>query len=255
VVLNKRILPYQLGIFIALILAWQLIVSGSSTASFLYGSPQKIASVLIKDIANGRLISDTLITLSEMLIGFILGNLLGLIVGLGLWYSETAFRIVKPYIIVLGSIPAFALAPLLIIWFGTGILSKVILVILSTFILTAVQSYKGASEVDRDKIRMLKTFGAKKSQIFKLVVFPSSFAWVLSALKLNIGFALLGAFIGEFISSEAGLGHYIIVASGLYDIPSVFAGVIIIALIALILNFVMDSFEKKLTPWALTNQN
>jgi NitT/TauT family transport system permease protein len=248
-VLNKKIFFYQIGIFLALLIIWQIAVSGSSTSSFLYGSPQKIGEVLIKDTANGVLVSNALITLSEMLLGFIIGNLLGLLVGLGLWYSKTAFSVAKPYIIVLGSIPIFALAPLLIIWFGTGMLSKVILVVLSTFILTAVQSYKGASEVDKDKLRMLKSFGAKKRQIFKLVVFPSSLSWVVSALKLNIGFALLGAFIGEFISSQAGLGHYIIVSSGLYDIPSVFAGVIVIALIALIFNFLIDALEKKLLPW------
>ena len=212
-------------------------------------SPIKILSVLVKDTLNFKLLFHGAITFYETIVGFILGNALGVILGLGLWYSKLVFKIAKPYIIVLGSTPIFALAPLLIIWFGTGILSKIVLVMLSVFVLTMIQSYKGASEVDRGKIKMLKTFGASKSQIFKMIVVPSSLVWVISAIKLNIGFALLGAFIGEFISSDAGLGHYIIFASGLYDIPSVFAGIVYIILISLLLNWIVDLLERKFFPW------
>jgi len=246
---GTKILIYQILILIGFLAIWEVSVSGSRISQFLYSSPLQILNILIKDIGNFSLLYDSFITFYETIVGFILGNLIGISIGLGLWYSKTAFKIAKPYIIVLGSIPIFALAPLLIIWFGTGILSKIVLVILSTLILAMVQSYKGASEIDKDKVNMMKSFGAKKNQIFKMLVVPSSLTWVLSAIKLNIGFALLGAFIGEFISSEAGLGHYIIRASGLYDISSVFAGIIMIALIALLLNFLADILERKLTPW------
>lgn len=247
---TTKIILYQLAILIVILLVWELAVAGSKTASFLYSSPVKIFHILYTDIANGTLLYHTMITLSEVILGFLLGNILGVILGLGLWYSETAFKIAKPYIIIFGSIPIFAIAPILIIWFGTGILSKIVLIALSTFILTMVQSYKGANEVEKERIKMLKTFGASKNQVFKFIVVPSSVTWVMSAIKLNIGFALLGAFIGEFISSQAGLGHYIIVASGLYDISSVFAGIIMIAIVSLILNFIVDYYEKKFFPWA-----
>ena len=246
---RSKILIYQILILLGFLAIWEFLVFGSKTSQFLYSSPLQILNILIKDIGNLTLLYNSFITFYETIVGFIIGNLIGISIGLGLWYSKTAFKIAKPYIIVLGSIPIFALAPLLIIWFGTGILSKIVLVILSTLILAMVQSYKGASEIDKDKVNMMKSFGAKKNQIFQMLVIPSSLTWVLSAIKLNIGFALLGAFIGEFISSEAGLGHYIIRASGLYDISSVFAGIIMIALIALILNFLADILEKKLTPW------
>ncbi|MBI2507836.1 ABC transporter permease [Candidatus Woesearchaeota archaeon] len=246
---KSKILLYQILILFGFLIIWEILVSGSRTSQFLYSSPLQILNILIKDISNFSLIYHSFITFYETIVGFIIGNLLGISIGLGLWYSKAAFKIAKPYIIILGSIPIFAIAPLLIIWFGTGILSKIVLVILSTLILAMVQSYKGASEIDNNRVNMMKSFGANKNQIFTMLVIPSSLSWVLSAVKLNIGFALLGAFIGEFISSEAGLGHYIIRASGLYDIASVFAGIIMIALIALLLNFCVDILERKLTPW------
>ncbi len=248
-----KILLYQLLILFIFLIGWEFLVSGSKRAVFLYGSPLIILKIFYNGLISGRLLHDTYITLSETIIGFIIGNVIGIILGLGLWYSKTVFKIVKPYIIILGSIPIFALAPLMIIWFGTGILSKIVLVVLSTFILSMVQSYKGASEVDEDKIRMVKAFGATKNQIFTKIIVPSSVVWVISAVKLNIGFALLGAFIGEFISSEAGLGHYIIVSSGLYDISSVFVGVIMIAIISLVLSYIFDKIEHKVLPWKNNN--
>ncbi len=130
-------------------------------------------------------------------------------------------------------------------------MSKIVLVTLSTLALAVTQSYKGAMEIDINKINMVKSFGANKNQIFKKLVVPSSLSWVLSAIKLNIGVALLGAFIGEFISSSAGLGYYIIRSSGLYNIPAVFAGIVLIVLIALFLNFIADIIEKKVAPWTI----
>lgn len=117
---------------------------------------------------------------------------------------------------------------------------------LSTVFIALSQSYTGASEVRSDYIKLMHTFGANKHQIFRKVVAPSSIVWVISGFKMNVGFALLGAFIGEFISSNQGLGHLILVASGLFDISLVLCGVILLIVIALILNFVITKIEQPL---------
>ena len=152
---NNKILIYQILILIGFLVIWEILVAGSKISQFLYSSPIQILNILMKDISNFTLIYNSFITFYETIVGFIIGNLIGISIGLGLWYSRTAFKIAKPYIIVLGSIPIFALAPLLIIWFGTGILSKIVLVILSTLILAMVQSYRGASEIDKNKVNFM----------------------------------------------------------------------------------------------------
>jgi NitT/TauT family transport system permease protein len=230
-------------VFIAV---WEFAVRGNNQLLFFFGSPSRIARYLFIKTLDWSLPIDFAITFAEALAGFIIGNVVGAIIGLGLWYSRTAFVISKPYIVALGSAPIFALAPLLIIWFGTGILSKIMIATLSTVFIALLQAYTGASEVSTDYIRLMRTFGARKNQIFRKVIAPASIVWVMSAFRLNVGFAILGAFIGEFISSNRGLGHVILVASGLFDIPLVLCGVLLLVCMALVLNFAISKIEAPL---------
>lgn len=243
---SKYIRLYQLLPIIVFLVLWEFIVRQDNQLIFFFGLPSKIAHYLYFKTLDGSLVTDFLVTTTEALTGFILGNALGTLIGLGLWYSRTAFAISKPYIIALGSAPIFALAPILIIWFGTGIISKIMIALLSTIFIALFQSYTGASEVSNDYLKLMKTFGATKTQTFRKVVAPSAVVWVISAFKINVGFALLGAFIGEFISSNQGLGHLILVASGLFDISLVLCGVLLLIVIALLLNFAITKIETPL---------
>ena len=175
-----------------------------------------------------------------------MGNLIGTTIGLGLWFSKTIFNMAKPYIIALGSAPIFALAPLMILWFGTGIFSKVMMATLSTVFIALFQAYSGALAVNKDYIKLLQSFNATKRQVFTKIIVPSSIVWVISAFKINVGFALLGAFIGEYISSNAGLGHLILVASGLFNISLVLTGVLLMIIIALLFNVIITKIELPL---------
>ncbi len=126
---------------------------------------------------------------------------------------------VEPFVIALGSIPIIALAPIIIIWFGTGLISKVAMSTLSVVIVALVTSYKGAVGVDTDQINLMRTLGASKFQIFRKLVVPASLIDIFAGLKLTVGFALIGAIVGEFMSSSDGLGHAIFKAGSLYIIP------------------------------------
>ncbi len=228
---------------VAFALAWELLVRGNDRSAFFFGRPSRVLSYLRDRTMDGSLPVDVAVTLSEAAIGFLIGNVVGTAIGLGLWYSRTAFRIARPYIVALGSAPIFALAPLLIIWFGVGLFSKVMIAALSTLFVALLQAYTGASDVSNDFIRLMKSFGATKGQTFRKVVAPSAIVWVISAFKLNVGFAILGAFIGEYISSNRGLGHLILVASGLFDISLVLCGVMMLAGIALTLTWLVGALE------------
>jgi len=236
-----RVLP--LIIFVG---SWEMLVAGNERQAFFFGQPSKIVEYIWVRSVDGSLWVDFFTTFSEAAIGFIIGNIVGTISGLGLWYSKSAFEIARPYIVGLGSAPIFAFAPILVIWFGTGMFSKVMIAALSTVFIALLQSYTGADDVREDHLRLMKSFGATKSQTFRKVVAPSSVVWVMSAFKMNVGFAILGAFIGEFISSSNGLGHMILVASGLFDISLMLTGILMLILIALILTWLVGQLEPYL---------
>jgi NitT/TauT family transport system permease protein len=231
---------------LAFLLFWGLATRGIPERVFFFGSPDKIAAYLVAKTLDGSLPRDVGVTFIEATLGFIFGNVIGTALGLGLWYSKLAFSIAKPYVIALGSAPVFALAPLLIVWFGTGMFSKILIATLSTVFVALMQSYTGASEVSNDYLRLMQTFGASQGQTFRKIVAPSSIVWVMSAFRLNVGFAILGAFIGEYISSSAGLGHLILVASGLFDISLMLCGVILLTGLAFVLYFLVGQLEPRL---------
>jgi NitT/TauT family transport system permease protein len=158
-------------------------------------------------------------------------------------------RIAKPYVVAIGAVPVFALAPVMIVWFGIGIFSKIMIAALSTVIVAIVQAYEGATSVDTRHLQLLQVMGATRYQTFRKVVVPSALIWVVNSMKLNVGFALLGAFIGEFISSEQGLGYLVLKAAGLYDMSKVFAGCLAIMAIALMLNWIVGRLEARLFAW------
>lgn len=236
-----RVLPLSISL-----LLWEIIVRMNDKWIFFFGIPSKIEDYFVIKMINGTLPMDFTITLLEAAGGFIIGNVLGILLGVTLWYSKSVFLIARPYVIALGSAPVFALAPLFIIWFGTGIFSKIMIVTFSTLFVALFQAYTGASQASEGYIRLMKTFGATKNQIFKKIIAPSSIVWVISAFRMNVSFAILGAFIGEFISSNRGLGHLILVASGLFDISLVLCGVFMLILMALLFNHIISISEAPL---------
>ena len=247
----KRFRTYCLTFLplIIFLLIWQFIISPIGKNTFLFSKPSLILQSLKENTINLVLPYDFLITGLETLLGFLLGNVIGIILGFGLWYSTKLAEISRPYIIAIGSIPIFALAPMTIMWFGTGISAKVMLATISTFTIALIQAYTGAKNTDKNQIKLLKTFGANKNQIFFRIIIPSSLTWVLSSLKLNVSFALLGAFIGEFISAENGLGFRMIKASSLYNTSLLFSALIYFLILSFIFNYTINLIEKKVLFW------
>lgn len=243
---------YPLPLLVFLVV-WQLYTMNEPQRQFIFSSPHQTWCAFTRLVTNGDLLRNTCVTLVEALAGFILGTTCGAIIGLSLWYSRLVSTVSKPYITALGSIPIFALAPMIISWFGIGIVSKIALAFLSTVVVAIVQSYQGAMTVEPKFFRLMQVFGANRAETFKTVVLPSSLIWVVNAMKLNIGLALLGAFIGEFISAEQGLGHMIVRASGLYDMATVIVGVITLAVLAICLSTIIEQLERRLLPWRITD--
>ena len=245
------VLACQIAVLVVLLISWELATSKSALNAFLFGSPSSVWGFLVEMWKNGSLFTDTRITAMETLLGFVVGNVLGTLIGLSLWYSRFVSQVVQPFIVALGSVPIIALAPICIIWFGTGLISKVAMATLSVVVVALITAYKGAMSVDVDQINLMRTLGASKRHIFRKLIVPASLGDIFAGLKLTVGFALIGAIIGEFMSSSAGLGHAIFKAGSLYIIPKVFAALVVTIALALCLTYVVGKIEKILTPWRL----
>jgi NitT/TauT family transport system permease protein len=246
---SLQVLAAQAALLGVLLGLWEWGAARGTVNTFLFGSPGTILNFLVRMFVDGSVWSDAWITGSETLAGFALGNLLGTAVGLLLWYSRFASRVLQPFILALGSIPIVALAPIVIVWFGTGFASKLAMATLSVVVVALVVSYKGAVAVDPDQINLMRSLGATRHQIFRYLVVPSSLTDIFAGLKLTVGFALVGAIVGEFMSSADGLGHAIFKAGSLYIIPKVFAELVVTMGLALLLSAAVSRVERALLPW------
>lgn len=217
---------------VVVLVLWQFGVSYAPKLDFTMGSPIGIIQEIGVLIKAGTLFRDFGATLLETILGFLAGTVIGTVLGLLLWGTRTAYDLLRPYLLALGALPIIALGPMMIFWFGTGMLSKVILGFLATVVVAITQSYSGASEADADLLRMVQAFGGTRRQAFCKIVLPSAALWVVAGVRINVSMALLGAFVGEFIASRMGLGHLIITAEGLYNVNQIWVGVGGILLIA-----------------------
>jgi NitT/TauT family transport system permease protein len=228
---------YRLLPLILFFVVWQLFVARDPRRQFFFGSPRAYAVEFYHGVRNGNLARDTALTASEAVVGFLIGNILGATSGFMLWKFPMASRALKPYITLFGSAPLFAFAPIIVIWFGTGFAAKVVVAIFSTVFVALSQAFTGAEQVNPALSDMVRTFGGNQNTVFRKIVIPSSLVWVFAGFRLNVGLALLGAFLGEYISSEAGLGHVILVAGGLYNIPQVLVAVTMIGILGVLLSW------------------
>lgn len=239
----------QAAIVVFALAAWEFGTRSGAVSSFLFGSPSAVWNVLHTRAVSGQLWTDIGVTSIEVLLGFLIGAVGGSVLGLLLWYSQFIADLTAPFIAAIGSIPVLAVAPLTIIWFGTEMTSKVVIVAFSCVVVSLTTSYRGARRTDPDLINLMRSFGASRSQIFRKLVVPSAMTWVVSGLKLNIGFALVGAIVGEYISSDAGVGHMILLGSSNFTISLVIAGITIVMVMVLVFNLLVTALERLLGNW------
>lgn len=229
--------------------AWEIGARAGVVSSFLVGSPVEIFRALLRGARTGALFTDTAYTLFAAILGFVLGTAIGTAIGLALWYSTFIARVIEPFIVSINSVPKIAFAPIVVLWFGTGLVSKVALAVSLTAIIALVAAYEAAKEADPDLQALLLTLGGGKHEVFYKIVVPSTLPYIIAAFRINIGFGLVGAVVGEFISSEKGLGHMIFTASSLYDLNTVWAGLFMLMVIGFVLYFAIDRIERSLLPW------
>ena len=239
----------QIATVILLLSAWELGARTGVVNSFLFSSPSAVLDSLLGRARAGLLATDIGVTLLEIVLGYLIGAVGGSVIGLGLWYSRFVADYSAPFIAAIGAIPVLAIAPMTIIWFGTGLLSKVMIVAFSCIVVSLTNSYRGAQRADVDQLNLMRSFGASKSQTFMKVVAPGALPWIVQGLKLNVGFAVVGAVIGEYISSSAGVGHMILLGSSSFSVNIVLAGLLVVMAIVLLLSALVNLLERSLLSW------
>ncbi len=233
--------------------AWQIGAELGFISEFLIGSPAGIWKRFVASVLDFSIFVDTGYTLWEALLGFVIGTVIGTAIGLYLWYSKWAAQITEPFIVALNSVPKLALAPIILLWFGTGLGAKVVLVVSMTAIIALIAAHQATKDADKDLQSLLYSMGGTKHQIFFEVIVPSAMPTIVSNFRINVGFGLVGAVVGEFISSKAGLGHMIYNASSLYELNSVWVGLFMLMIVGFILYHGIDALEKLMFPWRADN--
>lgn len=232
---------------------WEIGVRMGWVSAFLVGSPLGIFTIGWKMTASGELPVDAWFTLFEAILGFVIGTIAGSLIGLALWYSAFVARLVEPFIVAINSVPKIALAPIVVLWFGTGLISKVALSVSLTALVALIAAYQAAKDADIDLQSLLISMGASKHQVFFKAVVPSTLPAIIATFRINIGFGLVGAVVGEFISSQRGLGHLIYTASSLYDLNTVWVGLFTLMIMGFALYYAIDLIERRSLPWKQTS--
>lgn len=261
---ERNLRAWQVGVFIVMLLAWQLASRNEQTAFFL-GEPVKVAGrmwswFLPFDVAPNALYPEGLagradiyqhlgVTLLETLLAFVIGTLLGLGVGLWLALSPTPSAIFDPYIKALNSMPRVILAPIFAMWFGLGIWSKVALAVTLVFFIVFFNVYQGVREVSPVVLANARMLGASRKQLLRTVYLPSATSWVFSSLHTSVGLAFVGAVVGEYLGSARGVGYLILQAEGTFDVNTVFAGIVVLTACALVLDGLVGRVERRLMKW------
>jgi len=229
------------------ILIWWTIQYLTKTPEFILPSPYNVFASII--INKGILFFHSLITFFEIIVGFILGIILGIYTGILFIISKTTRRWLFPFIIFMQAIPIFALAPVLTLWFGYGIWSKIIMTTTIIYFPITIAFYDGLKRINPMIVNMAKLMGANKITMLTKIRIPHALPHLSSGLKLAAAFAPMGAIIGEWVGSSNGLGYLMLYASGRVQIDLMFSAIIILAIFTLLLYNITSYITKQLTKW------
>ena len=235
---------WQIGLLFFIIIGWQLLVDFRIIDEFISSSPRQIVVSFVDLIKDGTLLYHLGVTMYETLLGFVFGTLGGVVIAMTLWYYEKVGNVLDPYLVVLNALPKVALGPIIIVWAGAGISSILIMTLAISLITTIMGAYAGFTQVDKDKIVLMKTFGATKKQILFKVVLPASYENILSVTKINVGLSWVGVIMGEFLVSKAGIGYLIMYGSQVFNLHLVMCGVVILCVAAGVMYALINMIEK-----------
>ncbi|WP_328613412.1 ABC transporter permease [Amycolatopsis sp. NBC_00355] len=249
---RRNIWLLRLAIVVVWLGSWELTAT-YWIDPFFYSKPSNIWQRLVEWFSTGTdfgsIWYNIFTTVEEAVLGFVIGAIAGVVLGVILGRSEYFAQVLAPFIKAANALPRIVLAALFVIWFGLGLSSKVATVVVLVFFAVFFNAFTGAREVDRNLIDNARILGATRGQVLKSIVLPSATSWILSSLHVAFGFALIGAVVGEYTGAKAGMGFLISNAQGTFDTAGVYAGMLIITVVALLAEWGIGTLEGRLLRW------
>jgi len=240
------------GSIVLLLVAWEVlprIVTLSAGTQLFFTTPSKIAGTLWIMFATGTIWAPLGVSASGFAVGLGLAMVVGLPLGVLLGRSRTLSAMLDPFVTAFNATPRLVFLPLVVLWFGLGLWSKVVIVFIGALFPILINTYEGVRNADKVLINVVRSFGAREWDIARLVVLPNALPYIVAGIRLAIGRAVLGVVVAEFFGSEAGLGVMMVQASGKYQVDVVFAGLIVFAALSLVMTGLLQFIERRLGRW------
>jgi NitT/TauT family transport system permease protein len=235
------------GAFVAFVLAWKVIVVVTGLPEYILPAPETVGQSFVEAWLDGTVWPHFMTTMVEIVIGFTVGTTLGLVAGYGLARSDLFARLASPYLVAAQAVPILVMAPLFAVWFGPGLLSKVVICSLIVFFPVAIATMVGVRSVDARLLELGRSLRATPRQILTTLEVPAALPSIFGGLRVGVTLAVVGAFVGELAGANSGLAVLINLARGsLFDTPLVFATILTIALVGIALYLIVVAFERKL---------
>jgi NitT/TauT family transport system permease protein len=240
---------WRVGLLLAFLGVWELATHRGWIDPFFVSRPTALGMQIFQWFKTGFIVRHLWVTMQETVIGFVVGTLLGVAVGFLFAHREKIAAIFDPLMVALNAMPRVVLAPLFILWFGLGLLSKVVMVVSLVFFVVFFSTYTGLREVDRDLINNARILGASPRHLTRHVLLPSALTWIFSSLRTSVGFALIGAVVGEYLGSHEGMGYVISYAESMFNATGVLAGLIVLMMAVTVIDLALTKLDKRFSYW------
>lgn len=239
-----NILIIQVSLLLLIFILWEIFGRFKIINTFLFSYPSDILKIFYSYLKTFEIFRHIGISLLETILGLIVGSILGLIIAIILWWNELLSKVFDPFLIVLNALPKTALAPIIIIWVGTGIEGIICVSISISLVLTILSAYQYFKNVNEEQIMMLKSFNATKIQILFKLIIPSNIGNLINLFKINIGMSWVGVIVGEFIVSKEGIGYLIMYGSQVFKMGIVMMGVLVLGVLSFLMYEIVNIIEK-----------
>jgi NitT/TauT family transport system permease protein len=233
----------------AVLAAWEALVGLLSIPAFILPAPSNILLALYRGFASGLYVDHMWITLSETLLGFVLGSALAFALGIAVALSRRVEYFLYPFIVMFQAMPKVALAPLIIIWFGLGLTSKVVSAALVAFFPLMVNTIVGLRSSEEDRVNLMRSLAATRGQIFWMLQLPNALPYIFAGLEIAMIFALIGAIVAEFVGAQSGLGMLMQSMNFTMDVAGQFSVLLILSAVGLVLNSIVIEIRRRVLFW------
>jgi NitT/TauT family transport system permease protein len=252
------LLAAQVAVAAIIVVAWQIastthIIGDPNNISFFFSTPAAVVGQIWRWVVGGTIWYHLWITLLESMLAFVIGSVAAILIGFWFARQPTLAAIFDPYVKAANALPRVVLAPIFTLWFGLGIWSKVALGVTLVFFIVFFNVYQGVREVNTTVLSNARMLGMSERQLLRHVYWPSAMSWMFSSLHTSVGFAVVGAVVGEYLGAAAGLGYLIQQAEGVFDVGGVFAGMFVLAAFVLLIDWAVTKVERRLLVWRPEN--